>query len=384
MKKIAIIFPFARENGACRVPCEHSQMFVKAGYHVDLIVRDPEFVFPFSGNLISLDIKSRKNLLKILTYIELLFKIRKLKRKNKYDVCISHIPHCDLINVLTKKNETTITTVHINNEKRYSYISNILLRYIVHKSDYVVAVSQKLKEKLSLKYPKSKNKIVCIYNPVNINTIQKMANVPIDRRLHFSDYIINVGRLDIQKGQHYLISGFDRLVKRYHQFNNLKLVIIGDGPLEASLRELIETLGIKDKVILLGFNDNPYKYLKRAKLFVLTSLYEGFPLVLLEAMACGTPVISTACETGPFELLHGDNDMLSSGILIPDFLTCAKDKNLSVDSLIDNLSETMARVLNSPELSKQLVINATLRIKEFTPKAIMFFWEELFGGNCEE
>ncbi|NDO80325.1 hypothetical protein CJP72_05905 [Citrobacter sp. NCU1] len=381
MKKIAIIFPFARENGACRVPCEHSQMFVNAGYQVDLIVRDSDSVFPFAGNLINLNIKSRKGILKAVTYIELLYKVNKIKKQNNYDISISHIPHCDLINVLTKRKEKTITTVHINNERRYSFISNGLLGFILSRSDHVVAVSSKLKLNLSLKYGKYKNKIVNIYNPVNIRKIKQLSELPIDDNLPSPGFIINIGRLDVQKGQCYLIKAFATLLHNYPRFDNLKLIIIGDGPLKEQLTNLIKEIGVEDKVLLVGFKENPYNYLKNAKMFVLTSLYEGFPLVLLEAMACGTPIISAACETGPYELLHESDDSLSCGVLTPDFAVAESGKAFEVDDLVNNLSDKMAELLNSPVSSSQLVLNATAKVQRFAPEEIMKYWENLFGDN---
>lgn len=381
MKKIAIIFPFARENGACRVPCEHSQMFVNAGHYVDLIVRDDDAVFPYAGNLINLKVKSRTGILKIVTYLELYFKIRKIKKKNNYDIAISHIPHCDFINVITKNNEKTITTVHINNEKRYSYLSNKLLGFIFSRSDSVVTVSKQLKENLTSRYPTQKDKIISIYNPVNIEKVRDLANAEVDDEAESSDFIINIGRLDKQKGQIYLIKSFSQMLRSHPGFARIKLLIIGSGPMKEELEVIIKEFGLEDNVILLGFKNNPYKYLKKAKLFVLTSLYEGFPLVLLEAMACGTPILSTACETGPYELLHDAQEQLACGILTPD-LAVAEDKGSDhIESLVDDLAENIANVLNSPALCNQLVLNATNKVQKFTPEEVMKSWESLFGDS---
>ena len=145
--------------------------------------------------------------------------------------------------------------------------------------------------------------ITTIYNPCDIKRVQMLSAE--QQELHRGKYILGVGRLSKQKR-------FDVLIKAFHQSNakNYKLVILGEGNQRTELEKLIVELNLTDSVIMPGFVSNPYPWYKGAKLFVLSSDSEGFGNVIVEALACGLPVISTDC--GPVqEILIGE---LSQGI----------------------------------------------------------------------
>ncbi|MCG8345898.1 MAG: glycosyltransferase [Chlorobiales bacterium] len=112
--------------------------------------------------------------------------------------------------------------------------------------------------------------------------------------------ILGVGRLVQQKDFPLLIRAFSRLRKR----REARLMILGEGPLRPELEALVETLDLKKDISLPGFIANPYAYMRCSALFILSSRWEGFGNVLVEAMACGTPVVSTDCPSGPSEILE--------------------------------------------------------------------------------
>ncbi len=155
---------------------------------------------------------------------------------------------------------------------------------------------------------------VVINNPCDIERVESLSTRDVE--LYDGDFILSVGRLTNQKR-------FDVLIKSFHRVNphDCKLIILGEGNQRQALEKLIDELGLMDKVILPGFVDNPYPWYKKAKLFVLSSDFEGFVNVVAEALACGTPVVSTDC--GPVdEILIGE---LSRGIVPKgDFLGLAK------------------------------------------------------------
>ncbi|MEZ8965763.1 glycosyltransferase [Vibrio breoganii] len=144
-----------------------------------------------------------------------------------------------------------------------------------------------------------------VYNPVDVDRIRDMSKMPIKFEVN-DNYILGVGRLTRQKR-------FDLLIKAFSKsdIEGCNLVIIGEGNQKESLAKLVQELDISDKVIFAGFQGNPYPAFKNAKLFVLSSDTEGFGNVILESMACSTPVISTKCGP-PEEFMLGE---LANGLV---------------------------------------------------------------------
>src|SRR5690606_36300621 len=141
----------------------------------------------------------------------------------------------------------------------------------------------------------SKSRITTIYNPIDVEQVVSTSNeyIPDIEK----PYIVNVGKFKQQKRH-------DILIKAYAKANvQEKLVLVGTGELLEASKELVKDLGIENKVIFTGFKKNPYPYIKHAKLMVVSSDFEGFSIAILEALALGTPIISTDCPSGPREIL---------------------------------------------------------------------------------
>jgi glycosyltransferase involved in cell wall biosynthesis len=143
-----------------------------------------------------------------------------------------------------------------------------------------------------------------IHNPVVTQDIMESAHAPVAEpwfnETAVTPIILNVGRLERQKDLPTLVSAFERVRSR----RPCRLVLIGDGRDRARIDTRIGQSPFREDIALLGHRDNPYPYMARASVFVLSSLWEGFGNVLVEAMACGTPVVSTDCPHGPREILE--------------------------------------------------------------------------------
>ena len=186
------------------------------------------------------------------------------------------------------------------------------LRVLYPRADAVVAVSHGVASDLMALAPGLPQPPVVISNPVLPNDFATLYRQPIDRP-DLADLprpiILGVGRLHIQKGFDLLIEAFARLAARQRG----TLVILGQGAEEAKLRALAEQLGVGRRVVFAGFTDSIYPWYRWADLFALTSRWEGFGNVLIEAMGAGTPVVSVNCPSGPAEILaHG-----KYGLLVP-------------------------------------------------------------------
>jgi glycosyltransferase involved in cell wall biosynthesis len=149
-------------------------------------------------------------------------------------------------------------------------------------------------------------KIVVVNNPYDVDKIASLSEQEPDedRQSFFRDgkVIVTVGRLTYQKGQDLLIEAVAGLPPEM----NVKLAIIGEGELESKLKNMVKKANLSDRVLFMGWQKNPFKYIKAGSLFVLPSRWEGFPNALVEAMACGSPVVAANCPSGPAEILEND------------------------------------------------------------------------------
>ena len=138
---------------------------------------------------------------------------------------------------------------------------------------------------------------------IDIKKINSCKSEEIEDFLKNGDFILSVGRLTKQKNFQFLLNCFSELSNKYQ---NLKLVILGEGEEKNILKNMIIKKNLKEKVFLLGFKENIFKYLSRAKFFVLSSLWEDPGWVLLEAAACNTLILSSNCKNGPSEILENN------------------------------------------------------------------------------
>ena len=178
-----------------------------------------------------------------------------------------------------------------------------LLRILLPVSDAIVAVSNGVAADLRLAIPDTSNKVTTITNPVVTSDLSDRAAAPLDHPWFDPKdlpVMVSAGRLTMVKDHATLLRAFAQVIK----IRPARLVILGEGPERQKLLQLTADLGVSQHVDLPGFKLNPFSYMSRANLFVLPSRYEGFPNVLVQAMACGTPVVSTDCRSGPSEILE--------------------------------------------------------------------------------
>ncbi|WP_280569551.1 glycosyltransferase [Chromohalobacter sp. 296-RDG] len=184
-----------------------------------------------------------------------------------------------------------------------SWLIPLLMRHSYPWANGIVAVSGGVAEELSRALALPRGRIDVIYNPAVTERLRELSTQALAHPWLANGeppVILAVGRLTEQKDYPTLIKAFAALRAR----QSVRLVILGEGELRESLEALVASLGVSEDVAFLGFVDNPYAWMRQAALFVLSSAWEGFGNVLAEAMACGTPVISTDCPSGPAEILE--------------------------------------------------------------------------------
>lgn len=178
-----------------------------------------------------------------------------------------------------------------------------LLRAAFHSADHTVCVSQGVADDVVTNLGVSPERVSVIYNPVLLDRVRELAEEPVDHpwfQPGGPPVILGMGRLDAQKDFPSLLRAFSIV----RQKKAAKLAILGEGNERAQLEQLVEDLKIDGDVWLPGFVENPYRYLKRAAVFAMSSRWEGLPLVLIEALALGVSVVSTDCPSGPREVLE--------------------------------------------------------------------------------
>ncbi len=323
--------------------------------------------YPYKGKLVSLDVSlSQKFFPKTYNLLKGLLRFRKIVKQEKPDYLISVANAPNVFNILTKAN----SIIRIDNcltecEKGFwTRIYNFLVKNLFNKATKIIVVSKGLSDDLIKNFGIKEEKIKVIYNPINIKRIQELSKEPLEleyQEIFKHPIIINIGRLTEQKGQKHLIRAFKEVKKRKH---DLKLVILGKGKLKPDLKLLIQQLGLENDVHLLGWQKNPYKFLSKSKLFVFPSLWEGLGIAILEAMACGLPIISSDCKFGPREILASDKGLVENGILVPP----GNEKLLA---------EAMIKLLNDKKLLNNLKLKGGQRAEDFNIKKIIKQWNFL-------
>ncbi|GAA4707882.1 glycosyltransferase family 4 protein [Brevibacillus fulvus] len=182
-------------------------------------------------------------------------------------------------------------------------IFRILYKFLYPQADQLIVQSEGMKADLLAFLPRlPQEKVIRIYNPIDFALIlQQAERTEAARFATAGKQIVAVGRLTHQKGFDLLLRAFRLVVVR---FADAQLTILGEGPLLHDLQQLAQSCGIAEQVTFAGFQENPHAWLAQADLFVLSSRWEGFPNVLLEALACGCPVVATDCPSGPREILQ--------------------------------------------------------------------------------
>lgn len=306
MKKIAIVIAeLAAPGGAEKVAADLAEEFRSRQYDVTVInfARLPPDISRHQVPVrqINLDIPERPGgfWVQVAILLRRAWQFRKLFRQERFDHIFSFLEAANVPCVLACTR--SVLSVHLDpgTMTRSEWFA---FRWLYPRARRVIAVSRQMQEVLEQRaHLKNVN---CIYNPVNTRLIQQQAQEPLALA---EPFILAVGRLERQKRFDLLLEAFARSRAQH----DCKLVIVGRGSQQAALEQQIHALGISGKIVLAGFDPNPYRYMARAEFQVMSSDYEGYPLVLIEALSLGCPIVSTDCPTGPREIIrHGENGLL--------------------------------------------------------------------------
>jgi glycosyltransferase involved in cell wall biosynthesis len=327
-ERIALVIGSMETGGAQRVALNLSEDFAARGFAVDLIslvARGPLLAeVPPNVSLVQLGRRGRSSI----------FALRRYLQQTRPSAVIAFTFHVNLVAALAliglASHTRLILSVHSTFSaalREYSpgirailYIGTLLLYPF---ADHVVAVSEGAAEDLARVARINRRRIVVIHNPVLDQQLEIAASDPIDHPWLASrvPLLMSVGRLTEAKDYPTLIRAFARVREQI----DARLLILGEGDSRDEIKTLIRDSGVGGDIGLLGHVRNPLPWMKAANVFVMTSKREGFGNVLVEAMAMGTPVVSTDCPHGPGEILEngkwgklvpvGDDEALADAIV---------------------------------------------------------------------
>jgi glycosyltransferase involved in cell wall biosynthesis len=306
MKKIAIVIAeLAAPGGAEKVAVDLAEEFRQRDYEVTIVkfARLPPGItrHDIPVRMINLDIPERPGglFIQVSILLQRAWQFRQLFQREQFDHIFSFLEAANVPCALACAD--AVLSIHLD-PSTMTRSEWLAFRWLYPRAKRVIAVSRQMQDLLE-KQAHLKN-VNCIYNPVNTRLIREKAQETIDIDGRF---ILAVGRLEKQKRFDLLLEAFAQSQARH----DCKLVIVGRGSQQEALEQAIKTLGLAERVILVGFDPNPYKYMAKADFQVMSSDYEGYPLVLIEALSLGCPIVSTDCPTGPREIIrHGENGLL--------------------------------------------------------------------------
>lgn len=318
------------------------------------------------------------NILKVVYLPLSILKYINLVKRYKPKVIISALSFENIINIIVGKilGTQSIISVHNMQSYKFGFQDSILQKilFILAKCNHtkIIAVSNGVKNELINLRGITEENIIVIYNPVDINSISKLSQERVNDDIFKEDVlsIITVGRLNNVKGQWHLLRVFAEL---RHLFP-CQLVFCGDGPEKEYLQSLARELDISKDVVFLGWCNNPYKYISKSTVFVLSSLTEAMPNVLIESLACGCPVVATDCSPGIEEILGSEDEY---GLISKKMSGIRYGANETLDEGEQDLMRQILRVVNDSKFQEQLSCNGKNRAQHFSLQKVILEYVNL-------
>lgn len=362
--RITLFLPSLRGGGAERVMVDLARGFSKRSVNVDLVLAKAEgpYLSEVPAGVRVVDLRACRVLLALPALVRYL-------RQERPMAMLTTLCHANIVAVWARclagvstrvvvREANTESLSSANAQSLRGRIMPFLTRRFYPWADAVVAVSKGVAEDLIQNIGLPAWKVQVIYNPVITPDLFAKAEEPLEHPWFAAGeppVILGVGRLTKQKDFATLISAFSLL----HKERAARLIILGEGEDRPKLETQVRGLRLEQDVELPGFVNNPFKYMKRAAVFVLSSRWEGLPNTLIQALSLGTPIVSTDCPSGPAEILEGGKwgrlvpvgdvtalaraivDTLEQGL--PDY---EELKGRAVMYALDNIVEKYLEVMN--------------------------------------
>lgn len=380
MEKVFLIVPTLIGHGEERMATLAAEVLQKK-YDVTLIVftKQNQQYFP-DCRIVDLDIPAVGGKLgKMKNVLLRAIRVRKLRSVEKPKACISFGTSASFSNVFSKGYGKTIISYRgfASVQKGLSFYVSCFL------ADKIFCISKDLASQLISLVPWAEKKTSVIYNRIDIEAIERLKEEVCDHSPQRPAFV-TVGRLEPVKGQDHLLKAFSRVKKT---IPNASLTFVGDGSLRNELALLADKLEVSDSVFFVGAKKNPFNYLTKCDICVQSSISEGFLNVLVEAFACGVPVISTDCRSGPREILSVQDNiavdgvtLADYGILVPAFTGYGSEEPKKEEIL----AEAMIRMATDKQLCQSYKNVVQERAAYFSKESYFTDLDYIIGGRKSE
>lgn len=384
---IAIMIPELGGGGAEKVAQRLGRHYKDQGNQVYYFVLDTHQrrVFSVEGEIVNTGLTScivdvnhgiREVIWRLLVSSN---KIRALKRHYKIDASISFMEECNYLNILSQRGEKVIVrvcTILSQREDLNPYLcSEKMISFFYSLPCRIVVLSRYAVEEMTQHYHISGKKLTLIPNMSDGNLFKKDQN----STLYGKHCIVAVGRLDPVKQQERLIRAFSYVVDKV---TDAELLIVGTGPNERYLKGLCRKYKIEDKVHFLGFQRDVAKFLCMSKVFVMSSVVEGFPNSMIEAMSCGIPVVSVDCPGGCADILGEKIQrcgywMCRYGILTPRMPRERVKTNEDITKEESILGRAIVEILTNEKLQRKYSIASQVRADMYRADKVIKKWDRI-------
>ena len=364
--------------------------------------RNPEAEYPLSDRVRVVVLPHYRTLVPRIRYRRLASDLRALKRQGGFDVAVSFLELGNFLNAITRSvfGPRSIISIRNHASRKIEFIpppdERIKLMKIQGKCAHrVVCVSEDVALDQIEQFGVPKRKVRVINNWIDADAVREQAAEPLDDPAfeafaqEHSFLFVNMGRLNVQKGQWHLIRAFGKV---HEAHPDTGLLFLGEGrkstDIQPQLEEVVEAQGLGDCVFFAGRKANPFKYLKRAHVFVLSSLFEGFSNAVLEAMSLGLPIVASDCS-GVRECLTPGRDLGSTpeGVLYGEYgiVTPVPSGEWPRGAVLDDqeavLFEALKQLYEHPDLRDAYATMSLACVKRYEPQTIVRQWIEVLHGR---
>lgn len=392
-RKLMLISPMLHQGGFERV-CVTTARLLEPYFDITIVIfNSANIAYDVSGlNIVDIQMGVRKGKLKKLwNIVRRSRRVRELKRQLKPDIVYSFGPSANMVNAFSKTGHERVWL----GLRNYTDVEETLkMKLFVRRGDLIICCSKEIEHVVNAKF--GFNRTTTLYNLYDVKTIQREAEAG-EPQLPWKEgekklrYLVSMGRDDDMKGFWHMLKVFALV---HEKVPEARLILMGAGTFEY-YKKLARELGIADAVHFAGMRKDPYRYLKKGEIYLLTSLNEGFPNALVEGMVLGLAPVCTNCMTGPGEILleNGDGSLLTQlqekekatviygeyGILVP---VMSRERDLDPAHISEeerNMANVVTKLLTDPEKLAQYRQAAKDRAQIFTYEKYVERFLELAG-----